>query len=136
MAHGFVAPRHVGSSRTGARTRVPSSGRQILNHCATREAPLLAILNSPDASLFPPQSNVPPMTSLVKQLAWEAPGRSSTFKDKKTPLHGGSYVFQAPLECGPKRTKRWFPGSRSPGTPPPENKYSALREGVIAKLQP
>ena len=35
----FVAPRHVGSSRTRARTCVPCTGRRILNHCATREAP-------------------------------------------------------------------------------------------------
>ena len=35
---GPVAPRHVGSSRTRARTRVPCIGRRILNHCATREA--------------------------------------------------------------------------------------------------
>ena len=34
---GLVAPRHVGSSQTRARTRVPCIGRQILNHCATRE---------------------------------------------------------------------------------------------------
>ena len=36
---GLVAPWHVGSSRTRARTRVPCIGRQILNHCITREAP-------------------------------------------------------------------------------------------------
>ena len=36
---GLVAPRHVGSSQTRARTRVPCIGRQILNHCATKEAP-------------------------------------------------------------------------------------------------
>ena len=35
---GLAAPRHVGSSQTRARTRVPCIGRQILNHCATREA--------------------------------------------------------------------------------------------------
>ena len=35
---GLVAPRHVGSSQTRVRTRVPCIGRQILNHCATREA--------------------------------------------------------------------------------------------------
>ena len=35
---GVVAPRHVGSSQTRARTRVPCIGRQILNHCTTREA--------------------------------------------------------------------------------------------------
>ena len=34
----LVAPRHVGSSRTRARTRVPCIGRQILNHCTTKEA--------------------------------------------------------------------------------------------------
>ena len=37
---GPVAPWHVGSSQTGARTRVPCIGRQTLNHCATREAPI------------------------------------------------------------------------------------------------
>ena len=35
---GLVAPQHVGSSRSRARTHVPCIGRQILNHCATREA--------------------------------------------------------------------------------------------------
>ena len=35
---GPTAPRHVGSSQTRARTQVPCIGRQILNHCATREA--------------------------------------------------------------------------------------------------
>ena len=41
---GLVAPRHVGSSQTRARTRVPCISRQILNHCATREAPNISIL--------------------------------------------------------------------------------------------
>ena len=41
---GLVAPRHVGSSQTRARTRVSCISRQILNHCATREA-LEIILN-------------------------------------------------------------------------------------------
>ena len=35
---GSAAPRHVGSSQTRARTRVPCIGRQTPNHCATREA--------------------------------------------------------------------------------------------------
>ena len=35
---GPIAPRHVGPSQTRARTRVPRINRQILNHCATREA--------------------------------------------------------------------------------------------------
>ena len=34
---GLVAPQHVGSSQTRARTHVPCIGRWILNHCATRE---------------------------------------------------------------------------------------------------
>ena len=37
----LVALQHVGSSRTRGRTRVPCTGRQILNHCATREARLI-----------------------------------------------------------------------------------------------
>ena len=41
---GLVAPRHVGSSQTRARTRVPCIGRRILNHCATREAPVCLFL--------------------------------------------------------------------------------------------
>ena len=41
---GLVALRHVGSSRTRARTHVPCiSRRQILNHCATREAPITTL---------------------------------------------------------------------------------------------
>ena len=36
---GLVAPRHVGSSQTRARTCVSCVGRRILNHCATREVP-------------------------------------------------------------------------------------------------
>ena len=43
---GPVAPRHVGSSQTRARTCVPCIGRQILNHCATREARLFCFLRS------------------------------------------------------------------------------------------
>ena len=35
---GPATPRHVGSSQTRARTRVPCISRQIPNHCATREA--------------------------------------------------------------------------------------------------
>ena len=42
---GPAAPRHVGSSQTRARTRVPCIGRQILNHCATREAPSHLLFN-------------------------------------------------------------------------------------------
>ena len=40
----LVAPQHVGSSRTRARTCVPCIGRHILNHCATREAPPVSLM--------------------------------------------------------------------------------------------
>ena len=43
---GLVAPWHVGSSRARAQTRVPCIGRQILNHCPTREVPKSHFLNS------------------------------------------------------------------------------------------
>ena len=43
---GPAAPRHVGSSQTRARTRVPCIGRQTLNHCATREAQCVPFLKS------------------------------------------------------------------------------------------
>ena len=43
---GPVALRHVGSSQTRARTRVPCIGRQTLNHCATREALLFIFLKN------------------------------------------------------------------------------------------
>ncbi|XP_073665612.1 cerebral cavernous malformations 2 protein isoform X9 [Tursiops truncatus] len=44
MAHGPAAPRHVGFSRTGARTHVPCIGRRTPNHCANREAPSLSLV--------------------------------------------------------------------------------------------
>ena len=43
---GPVAPWHVGSSQTRARTRVPCISRQTLNHCATREARLFFFFKS------------------------------------------------------------------------------------------
>ena len=41
---GLAAPRHVGSSQTTTQNCVPCIGRWILNHCATREAPLIQLL--------------------------------------------------------------------------------------------
>ena len=43
---GLVAPWHVESSWTRARTRVPCIGRQILNHCATREVHIIWTFNA------------------------------------------------------------------------------------------
>ena len=53
---GLVAPRHVGSSQTRDRTRVPCIGRQTLNHCTTREAPNPALLIAPSKSLSYPDT--------------------------------------------------------------------------------
>ena len=50
---GPVAPRHVGSSQTRARTRVPCIGRQILNHCATREARAFILESSKGSHIYP-----------------------------------------------------------------------------------
>ena len=79
---GPVAPRHVGSSQTRARTRVPRTGRQILNHCATREA-LCSVLGGksklrlcPDMTLlrryFTPfvLKPTPPMIPHSQGLQW------------------------------------------------------------------
>ena len=49
---GLVAPRHVGSSRTRARTSVPCIGRRILIHCATREVPIHYFLNGRKSGLI------------------------------------------------------------------------------------
>ena len=49
---GLVAPWHVGSSQTRARTRVPCIGRQTLNHCATREALCLFLKHKNTLHMF------------------------------------------------------------------------------------
>ena len=49
---GPAAPRHVGSSQTRARTRVPCIGRQTPYHCATREAPICSFLSAFNSFLF------------------------------------------------------------------------------------
>ena len=73
---GLVAPRHVGSSRTRARTRVPCIGRQILNHCTTREAP---------SSLFPPPRLTLPLGPVPtgdKSLRFSEPSLLTQAKSK------------------------------------------------------
>ena len=96
---GLVAPRHVGSSQTRARNRVPCIGRQILNHFATREA--LSSLNTPVS--FPlrtsginvspraqlsPRGHAPPF-QLSPPLALQIPGWASSAtlsKSSPTPI--------------------------------------------------
>ena len=40
VAHGLIAPWHVGSSWNRNGTRVPCIGMQIVNHWTTKEAPI------------------------------------------------------------------------------------------------
>ena len=40
---GLVAPWYVGSSWTRDQTRIPCIGRRILNHCTTREVPIVML---------------------------------------------------------------------------------------------
>ena len=70
---GPVTPRHVGSSRTRARTRVPCISRQTLNHCATREALEGGFLTTG-----------PPGTTLPQCLSHKCPAAESChfLKDK------------------------------------------------------
>ena len=58
VAHGPIAPRHVGSSQTRAPTPVPRISRQTLNHCANREVPL-PVLFEIWARGFPPPPTTP-----------------------------------------------------------------------------
>ena len=78
---GPVAPRHVGSSQTRARTRVSCVGRQILNHCATREARFnflkrkpnhIDLLPQPASSLWPGPAVIWP-TPVSGILALQSP---------------------------------------------------------------
>ena len=72
---GLIAPRHVGSSQTRARTRVTCIGRQILNHCATREALISTLLKQVGASLVAQWLRIrqPMQGTRVRALIWEDP---------------------------------------------------------------
>ena len=80
---GLVAPRHVGSSRTRARTRVPCIGRWILNHCATREAPATTFVKAqqPLVGLW--------TLSSCKMRIWTSPPKSQHCRGP----HGLTSVF-------------------------------------------
>ena len=65
---GLAAPQHAGSSQTRARTRVPCISRQILNHCAPREAPMLFLRQCEVGSLAP--GSVIEQLSLGFGISW------------------------------------------------------------------
>ena len=64
---GLVAPWHVGSFRTRAQTHVPCIGRQILNHCATREALFFSFCSS-DSIILIVLSSSPILSSASSNL--------------------------------------------------------------------
>ena len=81
---GLVAPRHVGSSQTRARTRVPCIGRQVLNHCATREALIIYLFGCAGSQLLQARSSFPcvgaslrPVGSLVAACRNQFPYQGS-----------------------------------------------------------
>ena len=92
---GPVAPWHVGSSQTRARTRVPCIRRQTLNHCATREAP---------QSVFYLQVFFFKMKIFFTQIPYACCTKSNR---SKVSLLSHSPVFPRP----PKKTSTKFPSS-------------------------
>ncbi|XP_066873625.1 protein-L-isoaspartate O-methyltransferase domain-containing protein 1 isoform X5 [Kogia breviceps] len=67
---GPAAPRHVGSSPTGARTRIPRIGRRTLNPCATREAQHFLILLEKSRDVNePPPAACPSVSSRCSPLS-------------------------------------------------------------------
>ena len=48
---GLVAPQHVEFSWIGVWSHIPCIGRRILNHCATREVPVIIFLTEPVSSI-------------------------------------------------------------------------------------
>ena len=86
---GPVAPWHVGSSQTRARTRVPCIGRQILNHCATREAPSLHFEGS-----FGCYGSVKDLVSIGQQ-------RKPCRRNIQGGVWGDSAPVLLPLHCRP-----------------------------------
>ncbi|XP_054934651.1 E3 ubiquitin-protein ligase DTX4 isoform X3 [Physeter macrocephalus] len=69
---GPAAPRHVGSSQTGARNRFPCVGRRTRNHCATREAQLCTLDRSWRGTLRPVRRNYyDPTSAPGKGVVWE-----------------------------------------------------------------
>ncbi|XP_032489216.1 uncharacterized protein LOC116754575 [Phocoena sinus] len=127
---GPAALRHVGSSRTGARTRVPCIGRRTLNHCATTEAPspfLVAHLRRCEVtsasrvtlswSLSPPtdEGQVGPPTAVWPPCSRApAPAPSDPRQREEPPEEPG--LTAAPRARGPLEDTR-RPGGRRPRAP-------------------
>ena len=98
---GPVAPWHVGSSQTRARTRVPCIGRQILNHCATREAlevVLIPILQRRKLKLRKrsDSSHVPGLEKILNPGLFDSKAHMLTPTSKS-----GRILVHATVSCSP-----------------------------------
>ena len=93
-----VALRHVGSSRTRARTCVPCAGRRILNHCATREAPGYLSFTKV-TELFGVVARLK-QESLALSILFNA-GCPVLWASLKRSLPSVCYVLSSPLESNP-----------------------------------
>ena len=62
----------MGSSRTRARTRVPCIGRQILNHCASRDDPVIWKLAKTQGNVFATDAILATLTSCTRSVySWD-----------------------------------------------------------------
>ena len=101
---GLVAPRHVGSFQTRARTRVPCIGRRIPNHCATREAPMAHFLNELSVLGAPPRVLPAPHRhpcASGHRVATEAPLSSSKLLSNARALLGAGSLLLRSLPSSP-----------------------------------
>ena len=97
---GPVAPQHVRSSQTRAQTHVPCIGRQILNHCATREAPGLYF-----CSPFPASHSL--------RTRWRGP----RWAEDQAHISAGSWGPKGAGETWPRSLLILCPPSGSPISP-------------------
>ena len=103
---GLVAPRDVGSSQTRDRTHVPCIGRWILNHCTTREVPMIGHLNKyylegrknevSISFIQPGQGNIWPFYGLDKVHT------QSVFRRDYRGLALSGTITQSPMLCSMK----------------------------------
>ena len=91
---GLVAPWHVGSSQTRARTRVPCIGRWILNHCATREAPRF----SSCSQSIPSWEEFPGLGTVTYQVGSAHPVLPPTLPVLPSPTRGTKEMWVGKVE--------------------------------------
>uniref|UniRef100_A0A8C6F8N6 Polycomb group ring finger 6 n=1 Tax=Monodon monoceros TaxID=40151 RepID=A0A8C6F8N6_MONMO len=99
---GPAASRHVGSSRTRARTRVPCISRRTLNHCATREAPIIFLFSTFKRKF---QTHTKPLEKKFVRVSGEATiGHVEKFLRRKMGLDP---ACQVDIICGDHLLERY-----------------------------